>query len=140
MDSTILDPGEDLSGFLASLGRPIDQTASEMIVFELYRRSLASSAKAAELVGISRLESTRHASDLGIPYPLHGGQMAGGSRGEQTALSAGDVQFESAHRALSDWPSRFAAPALYPRFNSCRASGPFWATHMHRESRISQES
>jgi hypothetical protein len=40
VDSTILDLGEDLSGFLATLGQPIEQTAREMIVFELYRRSL----------------------------------------------------------------------------------------------------
>jgi predicted HTH domain antitoxin len=68
MDSTILDLGEDLSGFLATLGQPIEQTAREMIVFELYRRSLVSSGKAAELLGISRLEFIQRASELGIPY------------------------------------------------------------------------
>ena len=68
MDSTILDLGEDLSGFLATLGRLIDQTVREMIVFELYRRGLVSSGKAAELLGISRLEFIQRASELGIPY------------------------------------------------------------------------
>src|ERR1017187_2706106 len=68
MDSTILDLGEDLSGFLATLGQPIGQTAREMIVFELYRRSLVSSGKAAELLGIPRLEFVQRASELGIPY------------------------------------------------------------------------
>jgi predicted HTH domain antitoxin len=67
MDSTILDLGEDLSGFLATLGPPIEQTAREMIVFELYRRSLVSSGKAAELLGMSRLEFIQRTSDLGIP-------------------------------------------------------------------------
>src|SRR5271157_5020787 len=68
MDSKMLDLGEDLSGFLATLGQPIEQTAREMIVFELYRRSLVSSGKAAELLGIPRLEFIQHASELGIPY------------------------------------------------------------------------
>jgi predicted HTH domain antitoxin len=68
MDSTILDFGEDLGAFLATLGQPIEQTAREMIVFELYRQSLVSSGKAAELLGIPRLEFIRHTSELGIPY------------------------------------------------------------------------
>jgi hypothetical protein len=71
MVSTILDLGEDLSGFLATLGQPIGQTAREMIVFELYRRSLVSSGKAAELLGIPRLEFIQRTSELGIPYFLH---------------------------------------------------------------------
>jgi predicted HTH domain antitoxin len=68
MVSTIVDLGEDLSGFLATLGQPTAQIAREMIVFELYRRGLASSGKAAELLGISRLEFIQRASELGIPY------------------------------------------------------------------------
>ena len=32
MHSTILDLGEDLSAFLATLGQPVNQTAREMIV------------------------------------------------------------------------------------------------------------
>jgi len=67
VDSTILDLGEDLSGFLATLGQPIAQTAREMIVFELDRRSLVSSGKAAELLGIPRLEFIQRTSELGIP-------------------------------------------------------------------------
>ena len=70
MDSRILDLGEDLSGFLATLGSPIEQTARELIVFELYRRSLVSSGKAAELLRISRLEFIQRTSDVGIPYFL----------------------------------------------------------------------
>lgn len=58
MDSAILDLGEDLRGFLATLGHPV----------ELYRRSLASSGKAAELLGIFRLEFIQRAAELGIPY------------------------------------------------------------------------
>jgi len=68
MASTILDLGEDLSAFLATLGQPIDQAAREMIVFELYRRSLVSSGKAAELLGIPRIKFIHRSSELGIPY------------------------------------------------------------------------
>ncbi|HME10577.1 MAG TPA: UPF0175 family protein, partial [Bryobacteraceae bacterium] len=68
MPSTILDLGEDLSSFLANLGQPIERTEREMIVFELYRRTLVSSGKAAELLGIPRLEFIQRASELGIPY------------------------------------------------------------------------
>ena len=62
------DLGEDLSSFLAALGQSPGLMAREMIVFELYRRGLVSSGKAAELLRISRLEFIRRASDLGIPY------------------------------------------------------------------------
>ena len=68
MGTTILDLGEDLSGFLATLGRPVEQAAREMIVLELYRRSLVSSGKASELLGIPRLEFIQRASELGIPF------------------------------------------------------------------------
>jgi hypothetical protein len=34
---------EELGGLLAKLGQPIEQTAREIIVLELYRRSLISS-------------------------------------------------------------------------------------------------
>lgn len=37
-------------------------------MFELYRRGLISSGRAAELLGIPRLEFIRRASELGIPY------------------------------------------------------------------------
>jgi predicted HTH domain antitoxin len=68
MDSAILDLGGDLSGFLATLSQPIERTARETIVFELYRRSLVSSGKAAELLGVSRLEFIQRTWELGIPY------------------------------------------------------------------------
>jgi len=68
MDSTVLDLGKDLGGFLATLGQPADKMAREMIVFELYRRGLVSSGKAAELLGIPRLDFIQRASELGIPY------------------------------------------------------------------------
>jgi predicted HTH domain antitoxin len=68
MASTNLDLGEELGGLLAKLGQPVEQAAREMIVFELYRRDLISSGKAAELLGIRRLDFIQRASELGIPY------------------------------------------------------------------------
>ena len=68
MGSTTLDLGEDLGSFLATLGQPVEQTAREMIVLELYRRGLVSSGKASELLGIPRLDFIHRASELGIPY------------------------------------------------------------------------
>jgi predicted HTH domain antitoxin len=68
MASTNLDLGEELGALLANLGQPVEQAAREMIVFELYRRSVISSGKAAGLLGISRLDFIQRASELGIPY------------------------------------------------------------------------
>lgn len=45
MASTDLDLGEALGGLVAKLGQPVEQAAREMIVLELYRRSLISSGK-----------------------------------------------------------------------------------------------
>jgi len=68
MASTHLELGEELGDLLAKLGPPVEQTAREMIVSEIYRRNLISSGKAATLLGIPRLEFIQHASELGIPY------------------------------------------------------------------------
>ena len=68
MASTNLDLGEELGSLVTNLGRPIEETAREMIVLEMYRRSLITSGKAAALLGISRLEFIQHASELGIPH------------------------------------------------------------------------
>ena len=68
MASTNLELGEELGDLLAKLGQPVEQTAREMIVWELYRRSLISSGKAAALLGIRRLDFIQRASELGIPY------------------------------------------------------------------------
>jgi predicted HTH domain antitoxin len=39
-----------------------------MIVLELYRRNVISSGKAAEMLGVPRLDFIQRASELGIPY------------------------------------------------------------------------
>lgn len=58
----------DLASLLASLNRPVEQAARELIVLELYRRGMVSSGKAAELLGMQRGDFIRHASGLGIPF------------------------------------------------------------------------
>jgi predicted HTH domain antitoxin len=56
------------AGSWQRLGQPVEQAAREMIVLELYRRSLISSGKAAELLGVPRIHFIQRASELGIPY------------------------------------------------------------------------
>ncbi len=68
MATTHLDLGEELSALVAELGQPVERAAREMIVLELYRRSLISSGKAASLLGIARLDFIQRSSELGIPY------------------------------------------------------------------------
>jgi type IV secretory pathway TrbD component len=79
--SSHLDLGEELGAIVAELGLPIERAASEMIVLELYRRSLISSGKAAALLGISRLDFIQRAFGIGnTVLPLHRRRMAGGGR------------------------------------------------------------
>jgi len=61
-----LDP--ELVTLLEGLERPIQETAREMIVLELYRRGAVSSGRAAELLGLSRESFLDLASRLGVPY------------------------------------------------------------------------
>jgi hypothetical protein len=68
MASTHLDLGEDLVGLLAKLDQPVAKSAREMIIFEMYRRGLISSEKAAALLGVRRLDFIQRASELGVPY------------------------------------------------------------------------
>jgi predicted HTH domain antitoxin len=68
MASTHLDLGDELGDLLAELGQPVEQTAREMIVLEMYRRSLISSGKAAALLDVSRFDFIQRASELWIPY------------------------------------------------------------------------
>ena len=58
----------DLAVLLQELNQPIQETAREMIVLELYRRGSISSGKAAQLLDMSRWEFIQHASQLGIAF------------------------------------------------------------------------
>ena len=68
MAATHVELGDELGSLLATLGDPVQQTAREMIVLELYRRGIISSGKAAMLLDVSRIEFIQRASVLGIPY------------------------------------------------------------------------
>lgn len=59
---------EGLPEILGASDQPIEQTAIEMIVLELYRRRTISSGRAAELLGVDQFSFVRRASSLGIPY------------------------------------------------------------------------
>jgi len=68
MSTVKIDLEEGLAALLRQTNRLIQESAREMIVLELYRRGTISSGKAAELLGMPRLEFIRHASRLGIPH------------------------------------------------------------------------
>jgi predicted HTH domain antitoxin len=59
---------DDLVTFMHQLNLPVERAARELIVLELYRRGTLSSGKAAELLGMARLEFIHYASHLGIPF------------------------------------------------------------------------
>ena len=59
---------EPLAALLHQTNQPVQQAGREMIVLELYRRGTISSGKAAELLGMERIDFIKHASRLGIPF------------------------------------------------------------------------
>jgi len=63
-----VDLEESLVALLRQSNQPVQQTARELIVLELYRRGTISSGKAAELMGVSRWEFVARASSLGISF------------------------------------------------------------------------
>ena len=68
MSSVTLDLSNDVIAALRQLDQPVERSATELIVVELYRRGLVSGGKAAELLGMDRLAFIRYADRLGIPY------------------------------------------------------------------------
>jgi predicted HTH domain antitoxin len=68
MSTISLDLEEDLVALLRQSNQPVERVAREFIVLELYRRGAISSGKAAQLLGMSRVEFIQYASRLGIPY------------------------------------------------------------------------
>ena len=68
MSTISLDLEEDVVALLRQSNQPVERAAREFIVLELYRRGAISSGKAAQLLGMSRVEFIQHASRLGIPY------------------------------------------------------------------------
>jgi predicted HTH domain antitoxin len=68
MSTISIDLEEDLVALLRQANQPVERAVRELIVLELYRRGTISSGKAAQLLGMSRVEFIKYASRLGIPY------------------------------------------------------------------------
>lgn len=68
MSTVSVQLDEELAALLSGSNQPLQQTARELIVLELYRRGTISSGKAANLLGMSRVDFIQHASRLGIPF------------------------------------------------------------------------
>lgn len=59
---------EELAQLMKEADAPVERTARELMVIELYRRGTISRGKAAELLGMPLLDFLKLASRLGIPY------------------------------------------------------------------------
>ncbi len=59
---------DELAALLHEPHQPVEQSARELIILELYRRRAISSGKAAQLLDMTRWELVRYASKLGIPF------------------------------------------------------------------------
>jgi len=68
MGTVQVELGEELLELLESLDRPVQQSARELIVLELYRQGRIAAGKAAELFGLSRSDFLQVASQAGVPY------------------------------------------------------------------------
>jgi len=68
MNTVQLDLGQELLEVLRSLDRPVQQSARELIILELYREGRIAAGKAGELLGMAERDFLRHASDVGVPY------------------------------------------------------------------------
>jgi len=68
MSTISIDLEEDVVALLHQSNQPVERTARELIVLELYRRGAISSSKVAQLLGMSRVGFIQYTSRLGIPY------------------------------------------------------------------------
>ena len=68
MNTISLDLEDDVVALLRQSNQPVERTVRELIVLELYRRGAISSGKAAQLLGMARVEFTQYASRIGIPF------------------------------------------------------------------------
>jgi predicted HTH domain antitoxin len=68
MSTVQLELGQELLELLQSLDRPVQQSARELIILELYRQGRIAAGKAAELLGIDRAHFLQVASQTGVPY------------------------------------------------------------------------
>ncbi len=68
MSTISIDLDEKLVALLRQSNQPVQQAAQELIVLELYRQQIISSGKAAELLGMERLQFIQYSGRLGIPF------------------------------------------------------------------------
>jgi predicted HTH domain antitoxin len=68
MNSVSIELDEHLVALLRQSNQTVQQAAQELIVLELYRQRMISSGKAAELLGMARLEFIQYSGRLGIPF------------------------------------------------------------------------
>ncbi len=68
MRAVTIELDEDLASLLHSSNQPLERTARELMILELYRRGTISSGKAAQLLDMKRFEFIQHASRLGISF------------------------------------------------------------------------
>ncbi len=59
---------DEVAALLHERHQPVEHTAREFIILELYRRGSISSGKAAQLLDMTRWELVRYASRFGIPF------------------------------------------------------------------------
>ena len=68
MSQLQLELEDELVALLGRPDQPLQQVVRELVILDLYRQKKISSGRAAELLGMSRLEFIQHASQAGIPY------------------------------------------------------------------------
>jgi len=68
MNGLTLNLDSEMVALLRQSGRPVADVAKELLAMELYRRGAISGGKAAEVLGLSRLEFIHHADQLDLPY------------------------------------------------------------------------
>jgi predicted HTH domain antitoxin len=67
MQAVDLELPDEMVAIIRREGEPLTAAVQELIYLELYRRGSISSGKAAELLGMGRIDFIQYASRLGIP-------------------------------------------------------------------------
>jgi len=65
-----LELGEDLIGVLATLERPVEQSARELIVLDLYRERKISSGRSASCLGFPFSNSSSYPQNSAFPFSI----------------------------------------------------------------------
>ena len=68
MSTVQVELDQELVNLLRLTPGPLEETLKEYLVLDLYRRHEISSGKAAELLGMRRVDFIQYSSRLGIPF------------------------------------------------------------------------